>query len=109
MSLGRSLNAGWRARFAFCAALLMLVSAADGFFCGAEASAVAISDVTHGTPDDGAGADGDCAHGHCHHAIPLAAVMQTLTEHKNDLQAHAWLTVAPRSAYPPTLERPPKA
>jgi hypothetical protein len=109
-----------RARFAFFAIFLVLFSAADAFSCGAEEDLVAGSSAAialtnpeagvHGAPASQPDRHAVCVHGHCHHVVPMAALLPRVSERPRPAVLVPVFAGAPHpSRAPATLERPPRA
>lgn len=98
-----------------CVLLLAVGPMADSVICGLESggvgSAELIADLDGDEDRDQPMADhAICAHGHCHHPVPLtgSAEVHTSANLYAEVDQPLLLALQPPSTSPPSLKRPPR-
>lgn len=98
-----------------CILLLAVGPVADGLICdlgiGDPGAVEQIADIGGGDdPQEPANDHAICAHGHCHHPVPLVGLAEVQTGARAYAQAAQplLLTLEPPSNHPPSLKRPPR-
>jgi hypothetical protein len=98
-----------------CVLLLAVGPVADSVMCGLESGGVGSSELIAdlGGDDDRDPPTTDhaiCAHGHCHHSVPLTGSPEVHTAANLYAEADQPLLLAlqPPSTSPPSLKRPPR-
>ena len=104
-----------KALLVICVLMLAVGPVADSVMCGLEygdnSSAELVADMDGGDdPDPLKTEHAICAHGHCHHAMPLVEGPQDDAAATRYAQAETPLLLSanPPSTNPPSLKRPPR-
>jgi hypothetical protein len=114
-NLHRTLQRLTKSLLVICVLMLAIAPVADSVMCGLEyggnSSAELVADLDGGDDRDPPRPDhAICAHGHCHHAVPLVEWPEDDTADMRYARAENPLLLAVDlpSTNPPSLKRPPR-